>query len=62
MAVVGLCFWIGLAAAPTGGTALLSLSPTAAFGVAAGVALAAAVSMLRLARAPEAARRARPRR
>jgi MFS family permease len=27
---------IGLAAAPTGGTALLSLSPTAAFGVAAG--------------------------
>ena len=37
MAVVGLCFWIGLADAPTGGTALLSLSPTAAFGVAAGV-------------------------
>ena len=64
MAVVGLCFWIGLAAAPTGGTALLSLSPTAAFGVAAGVALAAAVSMLRLERRlPEAARLTpRPRR
>ena len=57
MAVVGLCFWIGLAAAPTGGTALLSLSPTATFAVAAGVALAAAVSMLRLERRlPEAAR------
>jgi hypothetical protein len=52
------------AAAPTGGTALLSLSPTAAFGVAAGVALAAAVSMLRLERRlPEAARLTpRPRR
>ena len=57
MAVAGLCFWIGLAAAPTGGTALLSVSPTAAFGVAAGVALAAAVSMLRLERRlPESAR------
>jgi len=57
MAVIGLCFWIGLAAAPTGGTALLGLSPTAAFGVAAAVALAAAVSMLRLeGRLPEAAR------
>ena len=57
MAVVGLCFWIGLAAAPTGGTALLSVSPTVAFGVAAGVALAAAVSMLRLERRlPEGAR------
>jgi MFS family permease len=64
MAVAGLCFWIGLAAAPTGGTALLSVSPTAAFGVAAGVALAAAVSMLRLERRlPEAARLTpRPRR
>jgi MFS family permease len=57
MAVTGLCFWAGLAIAPTGGTALLSLSPTAAFGVAAAVALAAAVSMLRLERRlPEAAR------
>jgi MFS family permease len=57
MAMTGLCFWIGLAAAPTGGTALLSLSPTAAFGVAAGIALAAAISMLRLERRlPEAAR------
>ena len=57
MAVAGLCFWIGLAAAPTGGAALLSLSPTAAFGVATGVAAAAAVSMLRLERRlPEAAR------
>lgn len=57
MAAIGLCFWIGLAAAPTGGTALLSLSPTAAFAVAAGVALAATISMLRLERRlPEAAR------
>jgi MFS family permease len=64
MAVIGLCFWIGLAAAPTGGTALLSVSATAAFGVAAAVALAATVSMLRLERKlPEAARRTpRPRR
>jgi MFS family permease len=64
MAVIGLCFWIGLAVAPTGGTALLSVSPTAAFGVAAAVALAAAVSMLRLERRlPEAARLTpRPRR
>ena len=57
MAVIGLCFYAGLALAPTGGTALLALSPTAAFGVAAGVALAAAVSMLRLERRlPEASR------
>jgi MFS family permease len=57
MAMIGLCFWIGLAAAPTGGAALLSVSPTATFGVAAGVALAAAISMLRLERRlPEAAR------
>jgi MFS family permease len=64
MAVVGLCFWIGLAAAPTGGTALLGVSPVAAFGLAAAVALAAAVSMLRLERRlPEAARLTpRPRR
>ena len=64
MAVIGLCFWIGLAVAPTGGTALLSVSPTAAFGVAAAVALAAAVSMLRLERRlPEATRLTpRPRR
>jgi MFS family permease len=57
MAAIGLCFWIGLAAAPTGGTALLGVSPAAAFGVAAGLALAAAISMLRLERKlPEAAR------
>ena len=64
LAVIGLCFWIGLAVAPTGGTALLSVSPTAAFGVAAAVALAAAVSMLRLERRlPEATRLTpRPRR
>jgi MFS family permease len=64
MAVIGLCFWIGLAVAPTGGTALLSVSPTVAFGVAAAVALAAAVSMLRLERRlPEATRLTpRPRR
>jgi MFS family permease len=64
MAVIGLCFWIGLSVAPTGGTALLSVSPTAAFGVAAAVALAAAISMLRLERRlPEATRLTpRPRR
>lgn len=64
MAVIGLCFWIGLAVAPTGGTALLSRSPTAAFGIAAAVALAAAISTLRLERRlPEAARLTpRPRR
>jgi membrane protein implicated in regulation of membrane protease activity len=57
MAVIGLCSWIGLAVAPTGGTALLSAPPTVTFGVAAAVALAAAVSMLRLGRRlPEAAR------
>jgi hypothetical protein len=64
MAVTGFCFWIGLAAAPTGGTALLSVSATLTFGVAAAVAAAAAVSMLRLERRlPEAARLTpRPRR
>ena len=64
MAGIGLCFWIGLSVAPTGGTALLGVSPAAAFGVAAVVALAAAVSMLRLERKlPEAARLTpRPRR
>ena len=64
MAVIGLCFWIGLSVAPTGGTALLGVSPTAAFGVAATVALAAAISMLRLERRlPESARLTpRPRR
>ena len=61
MAVIGLCFWAGLAVAPTGGTALLSLSPTAAFAVAAGVALAAAVSMLRLERRLPVASRVTPR-
>jgi len=61
MAVVGLCFWAGLAVAPTGGTALLSLSPRAAFGVAAGVALAAAISMLRLERRLPVASRVTPR-
>jgi membrane protein implicated in regulation of membrane protease activity len=61
MAVIGLCFWIGLALAPTGGTALLGVSPTAEFGVAAAVAMAAAVSLLRLERRLTEATRVTPR-
>jgi len=57
MASIGFSWWIGLALAPMLGTQLLSASPDAAFGVAAGAAAAAAVSMLRLERAlPEASR------
>src|ERR1700751_5877123 len=47
MAVIGLCFWIGLAVAPTGGTALLCVAPPAGCGVAGALARAAAFSMLR---------------
>ncbi len=57
MASMGLSWWAGLALAPTLGTQVLSLSPTAAFLAAAAVATAAAVSALTLEpRLPEAAR------
>jgi MFS family permease len=57
MATMGFSWWIGLAAAPTLGTQLLSISATAAFVGCAAVAAAAAVSMRRLdARLPQAAR------
>ena len=48
MASMGLSWWVGLALAPTLGTQVLSLSPTAAFLGAAAVALAATVSALAL--------------
>jgi MFS family permease len=50
MASMGLSWWVGLALAPTLGTQLLSLSPTAAFLAAAAVALAAAALALTLER------------
>jgi MFS family permease len=57
MASMGLSWWIGLALAPTLGTQVLSLSPTATFLTAAAVATAAAVSALTLERRlPEASR------
>jgi len=57
MASMGLSWWLGLALAPTLGTQLLSLSPTAAFLAAAAVATAAAVSALTLERRlPDASR------
>ena len=57
MGAMGLSWWIGLAAAPTLGIQLLSLSPAAAFLTAAAVAVAAGVSALALERRlPDAAR------
>ncbi len=57
MASMGLSWWVGLALAPTLGTQLLSLSPTAVFLAAAAVAIAAAVSALTLERRlPDASR------
>jgi MFS family permease len=50
MAAMGLSWWLGLAAAPTLGTQLLSVSPRATMLAAGGVALAAAVSALALER------------
>jgi MFS family permease len=50
MALIGFSWWIGLAIAPIVGAPLLSLSPPGAFLGAAVVALAAAVSALRLER------------
>jgi MFS family permease len=57
MAAMGLSWWVGLALAPTLGTQLLSLSPTATFLAAAAVAMAAAASALALERGlPDASR------
>ena len=57
MATMGLSWWIGLAVAPTLGTQLLSVSPSAAFLSVAAVALATAVSALALERGlPESSR------
>ena len=50
MATVGLTWWLGLALAPTFGTQLLSVSPSAALLVPAAVALIAGVSSLSLER------------
>jgi hypothetical protein len=60
MATSGFCWWIGLAMAPTLGTQLLSLSPTAMFVTAAAVAAAAALSSLMLERRLPAATRLTP--
>lgn len=48
MAAIGLSWWVGLALAPTLGTQVLSLSPTAAFLAAGAVAGVAAISSLAL--------------
>jgi MFS family permease len=57
MASMGLCFWIGLALAPTLGLPLLSRSATATFALAAAVAAAAGLSAVTLERRlPDAAR------
>jgi MFS family permease len=50
MAVIGFCWWLGLAIAPTLGAQLLTRSPTALFLGAAAVAAVAAVSSLTLER------------
>ena len=50
MAAMGLSWWLGLALAPTLGTQLLAVSPTAAFVAAAGASLAAGLSALGLER------------
>jgi MFS family permease len=58
MAVMGLSWWLGLALAPTLGTPLLAVSPSATLLTAAAVALAAGASALALEpRLPAAARR-----
>ena len=57
MASMGLSWWIGLALAPTIGLQMLSLSPTAAFLGAAGIAIGAGASAIALeGRLPEASR------
>lgn len=61
MASIGFSWWIGLALAPSLGAPLLNGSPTAAFGVFAAVAAAAAISALLLERKLPAASRLTPR-
>jgi MFS family permease len=61
MASMGLCFWIGLAIAPTVGLQLLSRSATAAFVIAAALAAAAGASALTLDRRLPAVSRLTPR-
>ena len=56
MAAMGLSWWVGLALAPTLGTQVLSLSPTAAFLAAAIIAIAAASALTLERRLPEASR------
>jgi MFS family permease len=57
MAAMGLSWWVGLALAPTLGTPLLSVSPSATFLAAAVVAVVAAASALALERRlPDASR------
>ncbi|MBI1730060.1 MFS transporter [Candidatus Acetothermia bacterium] len=57
MATMGLSWWVGLALAPTLGTQMLSLSPTATFLAAAAVSIAAGTSALALERRlPETSR------
>ena len=61
MAAMGLSWWLGLAIAPALGAALLSVSPTATFLLAAGAALAAGSSALALERGLPHASRLTPR-
>jgi MFS family permease len=50
MAAIGLSWWLGLGLAPTAGAQVLTVSPTAAMLASAGVALAAALSLVALER------------
>jgi MFS family permease len=61
MATIGMSWWLGLALAPTVGTQLLSVSPRATMLLAAGVALAAGLSILALERKLPSAIRLTPR-
>jgi MFS family permease len=61
MAAIGLSWWVGLALAPTLGTALLSVTPAGTFVVAAGVAAGAGAAALALERRLPAASRRTPR-
>jgi MFS family permease len=61
MAMIGISWWLGLALAPTAGTQLLSVSPPATMLTAAGVALAAGLSVLALDRELPPAIRLTPR-
>ncbi len=61
LGAISLSWWLGLGAAPTVGAALLSVSPAVAMLTAAGVALAAALSLLSLERELPTAVRLTPR-